>query len=230
MIENTSTTYGCEICGHPWSVKEFAQRCEAIGYPENYDKLLGKWVLVPTSVYFSKEIAPDSFDFSPKKLWRAVRIDSNYITNLLPNFPMTTGSTPSEQTAEDYENEHGDKLLALHHRLVVTCKGFEDNSRVESLKQCYSVPESMFEWLNSTLVEMELSRAKDKERAKQKFGEQMSRYVSNFFTSHEFENAQHELAEKMLEEIMAHEAMSEIGELPEIPQEEQASITMQINE
>ena len=74
MKENTTTTYSCEICNHPWSVKEFAERCEAIGYPEQYDKLLGKWIIVPASVFFSEEKAKDSFDFTPKKLWRVVKI------------------------------------------------------------------------------------------------------------------------------------------------------------
>jgi hypothetical protein len=94
MKKNTVTTYVCDICGHPWSVKEFAQKCEGIGYPENYDKLLGKWIVVPVSVYFSKETVPGSYDFSPQKLWRVVRIDSNYITNLGGGFAPTGTAVP----------------------------------------------------------------------------------------------------------------------------------------
>jgi len=228
MKENTTTTYSCEICNHPWSVKEFAERCEAIGYPEQYDKLLGKWIIVPASVFFSEEKAKDSFDFTPKKLWRVVRIDSNYIVNLLPNFPMTTGNVATEETIKEFDNQYGEQLLTLHHKLVVQCKGFEDNSRVESLKQFFNVPESLFDHLNSLLVEMELERAKDKEDAKKTFGGEMTRYVAQFFTSHDFEKYQHDMAKNVLAEVseMVH---TDIGDLPDIEQDQPAAITIQAN-
>jgi hypothetical protein len=228
MKENTSTTYTCDICNHSWSVKEFAEKCEAIGYPKNYDKLLGKWIIVPATVYFSEEKAENSFDFTPRKEWRAVRIDSNYITNLMPDWPVTTGNTFTEESAKEFDKEHGEKLLTLHHRLVVNCKGFEDNSRVDSLQKFFNVPESMFEHLNSLLVEMELERARDKKEAEATFGSDMTRYVARFFTSHTFEKYQHDMAENVLTEVL-ETAHSEIGPLPPIQQDAPASITMQAN-
>lgn len=229
MKETSTITYSCEICNHIWSVKEFAEKCEAIGYPKHYNQLLGKWIVVPSSVYFSEKKAENSFDFSPRNLWRVVRIDSNYITNLLPDWPIATGTMGMEHTdqLEEYDKEYIERILSLHHRLVVGCKGFEDNSRVESLKQFFDVPEEKFEYLNSKLVEMELVRAQSKESAKKEFGDSMTRYISNFFTSPEFEDMQHKLAEQMLKEVIANLS---IGDLPEIHQEEPASITVQVNE
>ena len=221
MKENVSTTYTCDICGQAWALKEFAEKCEAIGYPENYNKLLGKWIVVPTSVYFSNEKSNNSFDFSPEKLWRVVRIDSNYITNLVPNFAMPTGVTngPSVELAKEY----GDRLLALNHKLVVTCKGFEDNSRVESLKEFLPVPEMMWAQLNEVLVKLELDRAEDKKKANIEYRGIITPYVAQFFTSKEFEALQHKTAETMLKDVIYIAGL----ELPEIEKEELPSIMIQ---
>lgn len=223
MKEQSFTTYTCEICHFPWSSKEFCERCEAIGYPENYNKLLGKWIVVPTSVYFSKKASETSFDFVPEKLWRVVRIDSNYIVNLSTGMVAPTGVT-SDNSA-DVEKQYADQMLSLHHRLVVTCKGFEDNSRVESLKQFFDIPEELYESLNQRLVDMERDRLKDKEEAQKSFVAEMTRYVSQFFTSNEFEARQHELAEKALRDVLA---LTNI-QLPDIEKEEMPSITIQAN-
>jgi hypothetical protein len=233
MRETTTTVYACEICSHEWSAKEFAERCEAIGYPQNYNKLIGKWIIVPTSVYFSKEKSETSFDFFPEKLWRVVRIDSNYITNLNPNgFIPTTGSSIGQEElqlqqsgATSFEKEYAGYIDKLHHRLVVQCKGFEDNSRVESMSHFFDVPEEMFEYLNSKLVQMELDRRKDKGYSQAKFGATMTRFVAQFFTSHEFDKHQHDLAELVLKEVLEKTKK----ELPVIKQEELPSIIIQAN-
>jgi hypothetical protein len=97
------------------------------------------------------------------------------------------------------------------------------------LKTFYDVPEEMFESLNAKLVRMELDRRTDKEEAARVFGENMTKFVAQFFTSESFEKRQHELAEEVLKEVL-EKIKDTIGELPIIEREELPSIIVQENQ
>jgi hypothetical protein len=216
MIEQQ--IYTCEICGYTWGVKELCEKCEALGYPENYNKLLGKWVIVPVSVFFSDKKSETSFEYIPKREWRLVRIDSNYISNLPGAIPTGNSVSPTGSSTTDieFEKAYGEKLLKTHHRLVVNCKGFEDHTKVDSLKDFFDVPEEMFESLNQKLVSLEFERNGFKQAAIKENDGPLPPVLMNFFTSFEFETRQHEAAQQALAEVVEKIALR----LPEIEPEQ----------
>jgi hypothetical protein len=76
MIEKT--TYMCEICGGVYSTRELAEACEKSGLPKDYDKHIGKWLIVPLQVFYHEEKETSSKTFSEVK-WRLTRVDRNEI-------------------------------------------------------------------------------------------------------------------------------------------------------
>lgn len=136
------TVYICEICNGTYATKEIATICENSGYPDNYDKFVGKWIIIPLQIFNNIERINESVTES-KVIWFPARIESNQIVS-----------------PANYDFLASLKLYTLSHALKLNSVSFFQHNIIKNfLNFAIIVDEKYREQLNNLLVENEQARA-----------------------------------------------------------------------
>jgi len=140
MIEKT--TYMCEVCGSIYAKKDFAEACEKLGVPKEYNRNIGKWFLAPVQIFFHEE-KENCSNVTSKIDWRLVRVDGNEIVG---NKNMEISSFLNLET--------------IAHRINYKIRTFEDGSMLikDLFDQKIEMDGTNSHMLNLNLVSMEQGR------------------------------------------------------------------------
>lgn len=142
------TTYTCEICGGSYSHKDLALKCEESGMPKFYNEFVGKWVILPVQIMFSKDTEQASSVSSSVEFF-PVRVESNSILG------------PAQ-----YDALNQLKFVAVAHSLKLKTRSFFPHNIIkEFLSNSLVVSDEVSEKLSTLLVESEQARLLNKDNS-----------------------------------------------------------------